>query len=46
MVSCDPYYVCTAGSECMSPTGVEMCLIIPIKKPNIIVAICLYENNI
>lgn len=41
MVSCDSYYVCTARAEGMGPTGVEMSLIISIKKPNIIVAFCL-----
>lgn len=46
MVSWDPYYVCTARSIGMSPTGVEMSLIIPIKKPNVIVAFCLWQNNI
>lgn len=28
----------------MGPTGVEMSLIISIKKPNIIVAFCLWQN--
>lgn len=45
MVNCDPYYVCTARSEGMGPTGVEVSLIIPIKKPNIIVAFCLWRHN-
>lgn len=46
MVSREAYYVCAARSEGMGPTGVEMRLVIPVKKPNIIVAFCLWQNNI